>query len=110
MAKAKTVDSTVTDSAEELKKIKPASKTPAPEKISPQEAAKREMEIVKTLMNLGKALPKQDDLWYPQTASLGIAAMAEGRQTFDTLYAASQLSLADAQSAGGNVVKAYRPS
>lgn len=69
--------------------------------------------INEALMNLGKALPKQDDLWYPQTASVGIAAMAansEGRQTFDTLFAASQLSLADAQSAGGNVVKANKPA
>ncbi|CAN5182574.1 hypothetical protein BH11CYA1_BH11CYA1_30140 [soil metagenome] len=66
--------------------------------------------INEALMNLGKTLPKQDDLWYPQTASIGIAAMADGREAFETLFAASQVSLADAQSAGGNVVKCNKPS
>lgn len=82
--------------------------------ISPDDAFKivdsTRKRINEALMNLGKALPKQDDLWYPQTASVGIAAMAEGRQTFDTLFAASQLSLADAQSAGGNLVKTNKPA
>jgi RNA polymerase primary sigma factor len=55
MAKAKTVDNTILESTSETKKVKPSLKAPATEKMSPQEAAKREMEIVKTLMNLGKA-------------------------------------------------------
>lgn len=62
--------------------------------------------VNEALMNLGKTLPKLPDLWYPQTVSVGLASMGHGRDNFETLFAASMLSLADAQSSGGNVVKA----
>jgi len=66
--------------------------------------------VNEALMNLGKTLPKQPDLWYPQTVSVGLASMTSGRESFETLFSAAQLSLADAQSAGGNLVKTNHPA
>ncbi len=82
-------------------------------RVSPEEAMKladsTRKRVNEALMNLGKTLPKQPDLWYPQTVSVGLASMASGRESFESLFSSAQLSLADAQSAGGNLVKTNHP-
>ncbi len=83
-------------------------------RVSPEEAMKladsTRKRVNEALMNLGKTLPKQPDLWYPQTVSVGLASMANGRESFESLFSSAQLSLADAQSAGGNLVKTNHPA
>jgi diguanylate cyclase (GGDEF)-like protein len=83
-------------------------------RVSPEEAFKladsTRKRINEALMNLGRTLPKLPDLWYPQTVSVGLSSLGRERDSFETLFAASMLSLADAQSSGGNVVKAPKDS
>lgn len=61
--------------------------------------------INEALMNLARSLPKQIDVWYPQTASLGLAHMQKEAATFDKLFSCAQEALSQAQAAGGNIVK-----
>ncbi len=61
--------------------------------------------INESLMNLARNLPKQIDIWYPQTASLGLTHLSQGTASFDKMFAAVQEALSRAQAAGGNIVK-----
>lgn len=61
--------------------------------------------INESLMNLARDLPKQIDVWYPQTASIGLTHLSKQIASFDKMFEAVQEAINSAKAGGGNVVK-----